>query len=110
MLVFYNLKGLGMFVLALVVALGAGLAFDVNGPSFHYLLGGVIAILDLAYRHARVRPRPAAMSAADLAETRWEDDLGRFWLTSNRGGSLMLVPAWLFGLVYPHVLMWIASR
>jgi hypothetical protein len=109
MLLFYNLKGLGMFVLALGVALGAAIAFGLNGPPFHYLLGGVISILDLGYRHARVRPRPAAPPAADLAETRWEDDLGRFWLTSNQGGSLMLLPAWLFGLLYPHVLSWIAS-
>jgi hypothetical protein len=110
MLLFFNLKGLAMLGLALGVTLGVSLASGLNAAPFHLLLGGLIAIQDLGYRHARLRPRAPDRPGADLAETRWEDDLGRFWLTSSRGGSLMLVPAWLFGLAYPHVLSWIASR
>jgi hypothetical protein len=90
-----------------LIALGFGaiaLVPEVNGPPFHLIVGGAFLIPDLAYRilvlkpasqSAVANPEPIQPSGSGL-----NVNLSEYWLTTSRGGSLMLLPAWLFGLGY----------
>lgn len=52
---------------------------------FHGVAAGVL-VIDLAYRYFFIRPKIDPRS-------------GEWWFTTYRGGSLMLVPAWVCAVV-----------
>ena len=108
MVLIFNLLGLAMVVLAVVIMIAVSSAVPLSGPEQNILLGGLVFVLDLGYRLAVVRPKLAAVPAGAPGRAAWDIDLGRLWLTSKRGGSLMFLPAWLFGLIYPPVLFLLA--
>ena len=111
MIVFFNLKGLAVFFAALLVALVALFTVPgLNGPPFHVLFGALIAAIDLAYRYKWVRPRLAALPASQRGRANWDVDFSRIWWISNHGGNLMLLPAWVIGIIFPPVLFWIARQ
>ncbi len=100
LIVFFNLLGLGFLILALVIAFGMLSLFpELNGPPFWFIAFGLLALLDLAYRYLRLRPRLQQEGKG------MKTDLGSHWLTSGTGGSLMFLPAWIFAFAAP-VLAW----
>lgn len=98
MFVFFNLIGLAIGALALGTTYGLLAVFPtLNGPVFWVIAFGLLFALDLGYRFGSVRPK------LQVAGAGLKTDLSSHWLTCRRGGSLMLLPAWLFALVMPLV-------
>ncbi len=96
MVVFFNLVGIGLLILALAIAFGLASIFpELNGPPFWIIAFGLLALTDLAYRYVRLRPRLERQGKG------MKTDLRRHWLTSGSGGSLMFLPAWIFALALP---------
>jgi hypothetical protein len=89
-MIFFNLVGLVMLAFSIAVSY----LLEQSGQTFReYSLFSVAAgvfVVDVVYRFFSVRPR---------IDPRHEN-----WLTSGRGGSLMLLPAWLCAIVGAAVL------
>lgn len=88
---FFNFKGLVFGFLAAIPAVGVVTAWPETSPiAQNSLFAGALVTLDLAYRFVFLR---GPGSEGPLLQR----DVSAWWLTSNRGGSIMFLPAWLFG-------------
>jgi len=70
-------------------------AWPIGEDGFQWVAGGLIFLFDLIYRVAVLRPKAEASGLAFKA------DLGKHWLTGAGGPKIAFVPAWLFGIGWP---------
>jgi hypothetical protein len=84
-MVFFNLIGVAMLVLAL--AIGAAVEYsNLIGRDYSlFVIAAGVLVIDLVYRYYYLRPKL--------------DPRLYHWLTTYRGGSLMLLPAWVFSIL-----------
>jgi hypothetical protein len=107
--VFFNIKGVAFGILALVLMVAIVTASpDLSPTAQNLLFAGALFAMDMGYRFIWLRrptSRPLPKTAAIHPGPAPEDsilrrDLSTWWLTTNRGGSIMLMPAWLFSAVF----------
>ncbi len=95
MISFFNLIGLGFVIAGIALAVGLSWVHPPDdGVGYVLFVFGAVFVIDLSYRYHVVRPRV-------------DRDSGEKWLTTDRGGSLMLMPAWLFSVVGPLAIWWL---
>lgn len=88
---FFNFKGLVFGLLAAIPVVGVVTAWpETSAVAQNSLFAGTLGTLDLAYRFAFLK-------RDGLQQPLLQRDVGEWWLTTNRGGSIMFLPAWLFG-------------
>src|SRR6185295_1503683 len=69
--------------------------WPIGEDGFQWVAGGLIFLIDLIYRAAVLRPKAEASGFALRV------DLGKHWLTGGGGPKIFFVPAWLFGVAWP---------
>jgi hypothetical protein len=102
MMVFFNLLGFGFLLIGVAVAIGISELIPGSNEYFYLISGGTVSILDILYRQFVVRPK-AAKLRDELPEggvSLFKSDMNLIVPISNFGGSLMLLPAWLFGFFW----------
>lgn len=82
MIYFFNIIGMAMLVASFLIMAVVHAINPIDRPyRFHLVAAGVL-VFDFAYRYLVIRPK------IEPGSSEW-------WFTTYRGGSLMLVPAWV---------------
>ena len=95
-MVFYNIRGGVMFVLAVLAGWGADVLAGGDDINFH-VVGALCLVMDLAWRATRGR---AALEAEDAGARRLPARMRRrtpskaFLVHPNAGGHVFFVPLW----------------
>ena len=86
MIYFFNIIGMAMLVASVLSMAVIHAISPIDRPYRVHLVADGVLVIDRTYRYFVIRPKIDARS-------------GEWWFTTYRGGSLMLVPAWVCAVV-----------
>lgn len=101
-MVFFNLMGLAWLIISVVIGFAITVLFKPgNEMSVIIAVGAALFVIDMSYRYFILRNK----LNAEYLQTKKEKGFSKvmanqIWFISNHGGNLMLIPAWLFGIVF----------
>ena len=104
MIVFFNGMGFAFGIFGFLIALCTSFfTTKVSGPYFWIPFGITLFICDLPYRLLAVRTQ-INENEEIVTIPLWKS------LISDAGASLMFIPAWIFGIIWPIFCIWFSKQ
>ncbi len=101
-MVFFNLMGLAWLIISVVFGFAIAVIFKPANDMLSIIaVPAMLFVIDMAHRYFILRPK----LNAEYIQTKRDKGLSKvmasqIWFISNHGGNLMLLPAWLFSIVF----------